>query len=402
MGTRRALSSTVLARRPLEDAVPNVTRAPKLLFLVTEDWYFCSHRLPVARAARDAGFAVVVATRVREHGEAIRREGFSLWPLAWRRGDGLFGAIRAIAEIARLYRAERPDIVHHVALKPVLLGGLAMRLAFPFGARPALVAAVMGLGSRFGSGWTARTLGWAVRVAAGGGRVVVQNPDDGAVLQGFGIARERIALIRGSGVDTAHFMPLPEPQGPGLAVALVARMLRSKGVLDAVVAARRLREDGLAVDLLLAGPTDPDNPDSLDEPALAALTGEPGVIWLGQVADVRDVWARAHVAVFPSTYGEGVPKALLEAAACGRPIVAADMPGSREVVRHGETGLLVPPRDIGRLAEAIAALTQDPAARQRMGATGRVLAERDFAESVVAEQTLALYRAILAERKVSV
>ena len=400
-GNRRALSSTVLARRPPE-AVSNVTRAPKLLFLVTEDWYFCSHRLPVARKARDAGFAVVVATRVRDHGEAIRHEGFSLRPLAWRRrGDGLFGAIRAVAEIARLYRAERPDIVHHVALKPVLLGGIAMRLAFPFGARPALLAAIMGLGSRFGCSRTARALGGAVRVAAGGGCVIVQNPDDGAALERFGIGRERIALIRGSGVDTTHFTPLPEPQGAALTVALVARMLRSKGVLDAVAAVRRLREAGLAIDLLLAGPIDPDNPDSLDEPALAALTREPGVTWLGQVADVREVWARAHVAVFPSTYGEGVPKALLEAAACARPIAAADMPGSREIVRHGETGLLVPPGDIGRLAEVIAALAQDPAERQRMGAAGRALVERDFSESVVAEQTLALYRAMLAERKVS-
>src|SRR5205823_3318663 len=209
---------------------------------------------------------------------------------------------------------------------------------------------------------------------------VVQNPDDGAALAGFGLARERIALIRGSGVDTEHFVPLPEPAGPGLTVALVARMLRSKGVLDAAAAVRRLRANGLAIELLLAGPTDPDNPDSLEEAALAALTAEPGVSWLGQVADVRAVWACADIAVFPSTYGEGVPKALLEAAACARPIVAADMPGSREVVRHGETGLLAPPGDVARLAEAVAALMQNPAARRRMGAAARALAERDFAE----------------------
>src|SRR5438874_1916286 len=125
--------------RPLPPTVPDAGRRPKLLFLVTEDWYFCSHRLPVARAARDAGFEIVVATRVRDHGEAIRREGFGLRPLGWRRrGDGITGGVRALVEIARLYRAERPDIVHHVALKPVLLGGIAARLAFPFGAdRPA-------------------------------------------------------------------------------------------------------------------------------------------------------------------------------------------------------------------------------------------------------------------------
>jgi glycosyltransferase involved in cell wall biosynthesis len=228
----------------------------------------------------------------------------------------------------------------------------------------------------------------------------VQNPDDAAALARFGVPRDCIALIPGSGVDTTFFRPLPQPAGPGLTIALVARMLRSKGVLDAISAVRRLRADGVAVELLLAGPTDPDNPDSLDAAALRALAAEPGVTWLGHVADVRGVWARAQVAVFPSTYGEGVPKALLEAAACGRPIVAADMPGSREVVRHGETGLLVPPGDIIALADAIAALARDPTARARMGAAGRALAVTAFAEPVVAAQTLALYRAMLAERPV--
>lgn len=394
------MSSTAFADRPADVATPTGAGRPKLLFLVTEDWYFCSHRLPVARAARDAGFVVVVATRVRDHGEAIRCEGFALRPLAWRRrGDGAAGAFRAIFEIARLYRAERPDIVHHVALKPVLLGGLALRLAFPFRAgRPPLISAVMGLGSQFRRSWMARALGRAVRLAASGGTLIVQNPDDAAALAGFGVGRSHIALIRGSGIDTAQFRPLPEPAGPGFTVALVSRMLRSKGVLDAVAAVRRLRNDGLAIEVLLAGPVDPDNADSLAEPELAALAAEPGVTWLGRVADVRDIWARAHLTVFPSTYGEGVPKALLEAACCGRATVAYDVPGSREIVRHGETGLLAPPGDVGRLADAIATLAGDPAARHRMGAAARVLAERDFAEGTIAEQTLALYRSLLARR----
>ncbi len=374
-------------------------RQPKLLFLVTEDWYFCSHRLPVARAARDAGFAVGVATRVRDHADAILREGFALHPLAWRRrGDGLSGNLRALADIARLYRVERPDIVHHVALKPALFGALAARLAFPRRrGRPAQVAAVMGLGGS-GATWR-RPLAWGLRWAARGNRVIVQNPEDRAALIGFGIAGPRIALIRGSGVDVGRFTPLPEPAGPGLTVALVGRMLRSKGVLDAVAAVRRLREGGLSVDLLLAGGPDPDNADSLDAAALAALMATPGVAWLGHVADVREVWARAAVAICPSSYGEGVPKALLEAAACARPIVAADMPGCREIVRPGETGLLVPPRDPVRLAEAIAGLARDPGLRRRMGRSARALAEREFADAIVAEQTAALYRSAMDDRK---
>jgi glycosyltransferase involved in cell wall biosynthesis len=400
---RVLLSPTV----PIAAAPPQaLERRPKLLFLVTEDWYFWSHRLPVARAARDAGFEVVVAARVQGHDRQIRAEGFRLCPLAWRRrGDGIFGTGRALRDIAALYRRERPDIVHLVALKPVLFGGLAARLAFPRGTgRPAQIAAVTGLGSglmpasrfaRLGR-WA---LGWAMRHAAGDARVIVQNPEDGAALAGFGIAPPRIVLIRGSGVDTVHFAPLPEPPEGTVTVALVARMLRSKGVSEAVAAVRRLRSEGLAIELVLAGPTDPDNRDSLCEAELSALTAGSGVEWLGRVADVREIWRRAAIAVMPSTYGEGVPKALLEAAACGRAIVATDMPGCRDAVIAGESGLLVPPHDIDALAEALAALARDPGRRQRMGRAGRALVEREFGEAGVASQTIALYEAALRERR---
>jgi glycosyltransferase involved in cell wall biosynthesis len=376
---------------------------PKLLFLVTEDWYFCSHRLPVARAARAAGFDVAVATRVRAHGEWIREEGFALRPIAWRRrGDGLPGAARAVAAIARLYRAERPDLVHHIALKPVVFGGIARRLAFcGSAAAPAVVDSIMGLGSGLSSpGFAAKLrrpwLGVALRLAQS--RVVVQNPEDRAALVRLGIDPARIAMIRGSGVDTDRFAPLPQPDAAAITIALVSRMLREKGVFDAVAATRLLRARGMAVDLLLAGAPDPDNRGSLTPAALAALAAEPGIKWLGAVADVRTVWRQAAIAVLPSTYGEGVPKALLEAAACARPIVATDVPGCREVVRCGETGILVAPHDVGGLAAAIAALAGDPARRAAMGRAGRALVERDFAEPIVARDTLAVYRAALEER----
>jgi glycosyltransferase involved in cell wall biosynthesis len=376
-----------------------VARRPKLFFLVTEDWYFWTHRLPVARAARDAGFAVAVATRVREHGDRIREEGFALHPLAWRRrGDGLSGAWRAIREIARMYRAERPDILYHVALKPVLFGGIAARLAFRRGAAPAVLSAVMGFGSS-AARWRRAALGWALRIVVGGGTFIVQNPEDRAALARQRLDPARIALIRGSGVDTAHFIPLPEPEGAGITIALVGRMLRSKGVLDAVAAVRRLRADGLEIDLLLAGMTDPDSDDTLRVETLSELATEPGIEWLGHVEDVREVWRRAAVAVLPSSYGEGLPKALLEAAACGRPIVASDMPGCREIVRHDQTGLLVPPHDVAGLAAALAALAADPVLRRRLGIAGRALVEREFADAIVAEETVALCRAALASRQ---
>ena len=171
-------------------------------------------------------------------------------------------------------------------------------------------------------------------------------------------------------------------------------------MLDAVVAVKQLRDRGIAVDLLLAGSPD-DNRDSLSEAELRALGDEPGITWLGRVEDVRSVWQRAAIAVLPTRYGEGVPLALLEAAACGRAIVASDTPGCREAVRHGETGLLVRPHDIDSLADAITELTADPAKRQAMGMAGRALVERNFAAPRIAEQTMALYRDLLSERAAS-
>ena len=393
---------------PRRSAAPGAARRPKLLFLVTEDWYFCSHRLPAARAARAAGFEVVVATRVRAHGDRICDEGFALRPIGWRRrGDGLVGAGRAISEIAGLYRAERPDLVHHIALKPVLFGAIALRRAFPGreGA-PVAIDSIMGLGSRFSAAsFAARlrrpSLGIAVRLAAGRERgwVIVQNPEDRDALTTLGIAPQRIVMIRGSGVDCDHFRALPDPDATTVTVALVSRMLRAKGVLDAAAAIGVLRGRGIAVELLLAGPTDPDNSGSLTPETLNALgAADHGIEWLGPIADVRAVWRRAAIAVLPSTYGEGLPKALLEAAACARPIIASDVPGCREIVRSGETGLLVPPRDIQGLADAIAALAGDPMRRKAMGRAGRALVERDFAEEIVARETLAVYDAALRER----
>ncbi|MBV8777527.1 MAG: glycosyltransferase family 4 protein [Alphaproteobacteria bacterium] len=372
---------------------------PKLLFLVTEDWYFCSHRLPVARAARDAGYAITVATRVRHHGDVIRGEGFSLHPLTWRRrGNGLVGHMRALAEIVALYRRERPDLLYHVALKPVLFGGLAALLALRGNAKPVTVSAVMGLGVSARVPWRRRALGIALRRFSHDGPIIVQNPEDRDALIGFGIGSGRIALIRGSGVDTAHFGALPLPGGEAVAIAMVGRMLKSKGVLDAAAALRLLRAQGVPAVLLLAGAPDPDSSDSLSEGELRELAREPGIEWLGHVADVREVWRRAAAAVLPSSYGEGVPKALLEAAACGRPIVASDTPGCREVVAPDETGLLVPERNPAALAAAIRRLVEEPALRRRLGAAARAKAVAEFDATMVAAATLALLESARGKR----
>ncbi|WP_236024742.1 glycosyltransferase family 4 protein [Arenibaculum pallidiluteum] len=372
---------------------------PKLLYLVTEDWYFWSHRLPMARAAREAGFDVAVATRVAAHGERIAAEGFRLHPLRWRRrSHNPFAALAAIAEIAGLYRRERPDIVHHVALKPAVLGGIAAWIA----GIPAVVGALTGLGFAFTDpGPRAAVIRTAITAVLRllsrrhGTVLLLQNGDDLERLLALGAAVPgHTAVIRGSGIDLGRYPALPEPSGP-VTVAYVGRMIAIKGLRTLVEAHRLLRARGSDTHLLLAGAPDPENPGSLPEDELRRLAAEPGITWRGHVDDIRTVWAEAHIAVQPSLGGEGLPKSLLEAAACGRPVIASDVPGCREIALPGVDGLRVPPGDPDALAAAIATLADDTALRARFGAAARHLVEECFDSAAIGAETVALYRRLL-------
>ncbi|HXZ01479.1 MAG TPA: glycosyltransferase family 4 protein [Stellaceae bacterium] len=374
---------------------------PKLIYLVTEDWYFWSHRLPMARAARRAGFAVAVATRVVAHGERIRAEGFALHPLRWRRGStGLWANLAAIAEIARLYRRERPDLVHHVALKPAVLGSIAALVA----GVPAVVNAVTGFGFVASSpSLRARLLRRPVSAVLArlierrNSRIIVQNEDDRRLLLALNPeAAERISVIRGSGVDVVRFAPAPDPPALPVVAGFAGRLLADKGIATLVEAQQRLRRRGLDLRLAVAGTADPENPSSIDAATLARWRDLPGIFWLGQVEDIRDLWRDAHIAVLPSRR-EGLPKSLLEAAAMGRPLIATDVPGCREIARDGVNALLVPPDDAEALAQALERLAGDAALRRRFGEASRALVETDLAEEAVGAATVALYRALLVE-----
>jgi glycosyltransferase involved in cell wall biosynthesis len=368
----------------------------KILYLVTEDWYFWSHRLPFARAMRDAGGEVVVACRVRAHGERIAAEGFALRPLAWRRrGDGLAGGLRALTALVRLYRRERPDLVHHIALKPAVFGSIAALLA----GVPRQASLIAGLGFAFVAPTPlARAqralIMLALRLFAGrrGARIIVQNEDDRAELLRWHVFRAgQMDLVAGSGVDLKRFHPTPTPAGPEIVGAMVCRMLRYKGVEVAVRATRLVRRLGVPFRLVLVGPVDPDNPASHSEAELRAWYEEGAVEWIGAVDDVPSVWRQAHLCVFPSIYREGVPKALIEAAACARPIVAADIPGCRDVVAHEVSGILTGKGEVKAVARAIIRLCGDAALRARMGEAARLRAETLFSEERVVAQTLDVY-----------
>lgn len=368
---------------------------PKLLFLVTEDWYFCSHRLPPARAARDAGFDVVVATRVGRHAAAITAEGFRLVPIGLRRSSrNPLREFWAIAELVRIYRRERPTVVHHVALKPTLYGSIAARLTRV----PRIVNALAGLGFVFTSDvLLARLVRTAVVPAfrlllnVKGGVVIVQNPEDQMHIAAGIVAPERLRLIRSSGVDLRRFRTSPERCGTPV-VLLASRMLWAKGIGEFVEAAELLKAQGMSARFVLVGSSDTENPGAVPVKQLEVWRDSGVIEWWGERDDMPEVLAKASVVCLPSTYGEGVPKTLLEAAACGRAIVATDAPGCREIVKHEINGLLIPLRDPVRLATAVSRLLSDRALRLTMGKAGRALAEADFSEGVIAAQTLAVYQ----------
>lgn len=370
-----------------------------LLYLVTEDWYFCSHRLPMACAARDAGFRVAVATRCTDHAAEIRAHGFDVHPLRWRRRAlDPWSAARDIAEITALYRELAPDLVHHVALKPVVYGSIAASLA----RTPRVVNALTGLGFAFGSrGARARATGRVARhvlrraLDRRGRLVVVQNRRDADRLAAEGlVAPASIRLVRGSGVDLARFVALPDPPDP-FTIGFVGRMLADKGVPALLDAHARVRARGLDVRLVLAGAPDPENPTTMHDAELQRRAAAPGVEWLRHVADVREVWRRCHVAVLPSRH-EGLPLALLEAAACGRALVATDIAGCREIAEPGANALVVPPDDPVALADAIERLARDAALRRRLAAHSRERAQ-GMGTDAIGSAMVDVYRELLAQ-----
>jgi len=373
--------------------------APRLLFVVTEDWYFVSHRLPLAIAALRAGYRVAVATRVKDRAAPIVDAGVELIELKrWRRSSlNPLLEVAAVAELSGVVRRWRPDIVHLVALKPVLYGGLVARL----GGVPVRVNALAGLGFVFVPGRAlARVLQPLVKLAfrwtLGGDRAVtiVQNPDDRDLLVREGLANaSHIRLIRGSGVDLRRFEASELPDGRPI-VLLMSRMLFDKGVAEFVDAAQLARERGADARFVLVGDPDPENPAAIPAATLKRWSDCGVVEWWGPRNDAPAVLAQARIVVLPS-YREGLPKVLLEAAASGRPMIATDVPGCREVVEHGVTGLLVPARDTGSLAEAMISLLADDERCRRMGRAARRRAEQEFSVEVVVACTLDVYREAL-------
>ncbi len=371
----------------------------KILFVVNNDWYFLSHRLDIARAARDYGAKVVVVARDNGHREAITRERFRFYPSVNMEGDNTdpVHEVRTVAEIASILMREKPDIVHNVGLKPILDGTIAAR----FAKVPAVLNTMGGLGYLFTEHTiktkTLRTIVLSLmKVFNNPGRTITvfMNPQDANLFtKSQVLPRKQVRLIRGSGVDINRFDYEPEHEGWPV-VSLVSRMLWNKGVDEFVEAARILRGRGLQARFQLVGDPDPGNTSSVPKNTLEQWDALGYVEYMGYRADIPMILKRSHIVCLPS-YREGLPKSLLEAASAGRPIVTTDVPGTREIVRDGVNGLLVPVKDANRLADALQRLIENKEERVRMGKTGRRLAEKYFSMEYVRGKYMKLYERLL-------
>jgi glycosyltransferase involved in cell wall biosynthesis len=368
----------------------------RLLYIVNEDFAFLLNRLPMARAARAAGYEVHVATRVDKGKESIEAEGFILHRIPFRRG-GLspFATIPTILALWRLENKIRPDLIHHSGLQCCVYGSVAA-----LGKKIPLVNAITGLGYIFTSvTWRTRLLRKSIATLLPmllnrrQSLVLVQNPDDQAALETLGIQQKRISLIPGSGVDTDALHPLEEPDGT-MTIGFAGRLLTDKGIRALMAAHSILRKQGHDINLIIAGNPDPANPASVTMEEAQAWSQQPGVTWLGHIPDIVSLWRRCHVAVLPS-HREGLPMSLLEAAACGRAMIATDAPGCREIVIDNLTGLLVPIENPKALAEAIARLATSPELRARYGSAARQYVVDKLSAKIVGKSIVELYNGLM-------
>jgi glycosyltransferase involved in cell wall biosynthesis len=371
----------------------------KIVYLVTEDWYFCSHRLDLAKAAKAQGYKVYVITRAGALADKIRENGFVLIPIMIPRGIASpIRELNIIIELVKHYKNIKPDLVHHIALKPIMSGSIAAR----FAKVPRVVNTFAGLGNIFisESNFTKviRFIFISImRLVLHTKSVfsIVQNNDDAFILNELGVInKKRTLVIPGSGVDTKKFSLTTESIDSPVVVLFASRLLKDKGIYEFIGAARLLRQKNLQISFVLVGDRDESNPTSISEEELLAWINEGVIEWWGYRDDMEKVLAQVHLLCLPS-YREGLPKILLEAASRGRAIVTTDVAGCRDVVKDGVNGLLVPVKNTLDLANAIEKLATTPALRSQMGKSGSERVKKHFNLLNINLKTIDLYNELI-------
>ena len=369
----------------------------KVLFVANTDWYLYNFRRSLAQFLFKQGWEIVMVSPFGPYVASLEKLGYR-W-VSWEVGRQTLAPFQELAALNRLkniYIQEKPDLVHHFTIKPVLYGSISARLS----GVPGIVDCITGLGYIFlANDLKARLIRplakifYRVTLHSPNCRVIFENEGDREYfVKGKLVQPIKTHLIAGVGVDVERFTMLPEP--PGLPVIVFpARMLWDKGV-GILVEAARILHTRQKVRVVLVGMPDPGNPTSVDEATLRRWEQEKMIEYWGWQDDMNAVFQQSHIVTLPSMY-EGVPTALLEAAACGKPLVATDIPGCRAIVKDGLNGILVPVQDPKALADALEKLVKDPALRRKMGAAGRKLVEEQFTDTSVNEATLAVYQTLL-------
>ena len=369
----------------------------KVLFVVNSSAFFVSHRLPIAQQLIEKGYEVHLATSGEtlpifdEMGLSFHQVEFS------RKGTNPLSELRVIWQLFKMFTSLQPDIVHTVTIKPYLYGGIAAKMAKV----PAVVSAVSGLGVVFiATGFKAKFLRavlyplYKLAFSHKNQLVIFQNRDDADFLVNWrAVQPSKVRLIRGSGVDLSDYRYSAEPIGKPV-VTFAARLLVDKGIREFIDASKIIHNNGIEVDLWVAGDLDEGNPSSITKAEMVSWKELPNVKVIGFHKNIADLYSKSNIVCLPS-YREGLPKSLVEAAACGRVVVTTDMPGCCDAIESNETGLLVPIKDALALADAIEYLIKNPDVRKRMGAGGRALADKEFAIEKVVDEHMKVYRNLL-------
>ncbi|MEE9372217.1 MAG: glycosyltransferase family 4 protein [Saprospiraceae bacterium] len=368
----------------------------KLFIVVNVDWFFLSHRLPIALEALKRGYDVtVLAIEEEGRGEEIRNHGLKFIPLpSSRGGTNIWNEWKLIRFLYKIYKNKKPDIIHHVAIKPVLYGSLAAKYL----KIPKVVNAISGLGSMFINpskvSLIYRLIKFLYKFSFNNPNlvVIVQNEDDGNIIEKLSkIKPANIFLIKGSGVDMSKYIFSEEIDALPIQIVLVSRMLWDKGVGELVESARALKKKyGKKINFVLAGKIDLENKSAISKSQLVTWNKEGLVEWIGFQTNVAQLYTDSHIAVLPS-YREGLPKSLIEAMAIGRPVITTDVPGCREVVESGHNGYLVKAQDSVSLTAAMDKLITNKELRIEMGKNGRKKAEQEFSLQMVLEKTFDIY-----------
>jgi glycosyltransferase involved in cell wall biosynthesis len=367
----------------------------KLFIIVSEDWSFWSHRLSLALSAIDAGFDVTLITKVNELEEKIKEKGINVININFvRSSKSPITDLLNIIKLFSIFKEEKPDLIHNVALKTILIGSLAAL----FNKNIVVVNAFTGLGYVFSSNQLqAKIIRLFIKpvfhliIRRSNYWTIFQNPDDSDLFNDLGLIEpERSVIIRGSGVDTNEFSQTTDTNNIPV-VMLASRILWDKGIGEFVEAAKRIHDENINAKFILVGNTDTDNPMSIPVSIIKQWTNGGSVSWEGHSNNMPETLASASIVCLPS-YREGLPKVLLEAAAIGRPLIATDVPGCREIVKNGENGILVKLKDVDSLYNAIKMLILNNEMRKAMGGQSRVLVESELSTEIINKQTLELYK----------